>query len=153
MPKTMPDQSDDQFVDAWLDSLPREAWNSLTDPLLTIERVYELELQWQNGGFHQYFHNPSGNHWRETLAALERLEASRILKLFKAALAVFPGSAPSTDHFTRADQLDAAGAEAIEILNRLDDKYMALYKKWPEEDSYARMAQFLRRHVEESTAD
>jgi hypothetical protein len=141
-------ETDDAFVEAWVAALPAEAWASPSEPLQPIKPVYALELEWQNGGFHQYFTNPAGNDWPDTLVALERMGASRIKKLFKSALAVFRDSAPSTDHLTRAKQLEDAGQDAIDILDRLDNQYMALYKESPREDSYGKMAEFLRQHGE-----
>ena len=144
----MDTEAGDAFVEAWVSALPAEAWAAPLEPLRTIKPVYALELEWQNGGFHQYFNNPSGDDWPDALAALERIGASRVKELFESALAVFPDSAPSTDHLTRAKQLDDAGQDAIDILDRLDDQYTALSKKFPVEDSYAKMAEFLRQHGE-----
>ena len=105
-------------------------------------------MEWSNGGLHQFFVNPAGNEWQETLVALEQIGACRIKKIFESAIAVFPSSCPSTDQMARGKQLDDAGATAVATLDRLDEEYMALYRSHPEEDSYARMAEFLRRHGE-----
>jgi hypothetical protein len=142
----MSDEDDCLFVEAYLRGIPAEAWKAPSQVLTTVNLVFTLEMEWANGGFHQFFFNAYGDHWHETLAALERLGASRIKALFQSALAIFPDATPSTDTDTRDQQLSAAGEDAIDILDHLDDEYMALSKQHPGEDSYAKMAAFLRHH-------
>jgi hypothetical protein len=144
----MSDPDDCELVEAYLRRISADAWKSASQVSTTINLVFTLETQWSNGGFHQFFFNPTGDRWQETLTALEQIGAARIKALFESALAVFPGSTPSTDTDTRDRQLQAAGDEGLDALAQLDDEYMRLWEKHPGEDSYAKMAAFLRRHGE-----
>ena len=139
---------------AYLEALPCNLpWKERSDLERTILLIYWLELDVANGGLEQYFVNPAGDKWNETLSALRRVEANEIVKIFELALKVFPDASPSTDQSERSQQLLHAGSVARETLNRLDDRYFELYRQFPDEDSYAKMAQFLQRMVKVGNAD
>jgi hypothetical protein len=118
-------------------------WSSLSEAQRTIALVYAMECEVCNGGIHQFFVNPSGDKWAETVDALRRIGASKITNIFGRALAVFPKSQPSPDHLVRGAQLAAAGERAHKLLEELTDEYYALYEIDPGQDLYARMAAFL----------
>src|SRR5688572_17091767 len=101
----MRDEDDCLFVETYLRGILADAWKAPSETLTTINLVLILETEWANGGFHQFFVNPYGDHWKETLVPLERVGASRIRALFQSALAIFPDSVPSTDTDTRDQQL------------------------------------------------
>lgn len=72
--------------------LLEDRWRDLGfDRLLPEERnfivVWWLEAEVLNGGFHQYFHNSSGDAAPEALAALEELGASTAAHVLREALA------------------------------------------------------------------
>jgi hypothetical protein len=76
-----------------------------------------------NGGFHQFFTNPSGDLWPEILQSLRTIGATRTVALYERALSVFPDGQPSRDGMERWRQVKDAGEEATRVLYRLDDEY------------------------------
>jgi len=134
----------DQIVRDYLDRI--ENWQSLSDAELTASLVYAFELEVCNGGFHQFFLNPSGDKWEETLRAIKTIEALRIAAMFEKALTVFPEQKPSKDHRQRERELKAAGVDAETKLWELDGEYYALHKAFPDEDSYAKLAAYIASH-------
>ena len=81
--------------------------------------IHMLEAQVNNGGFHAFFFNVSGEYVRETLAALERIGAPITLALLERAVAVaFPTGYP-LDAQTHRDALADYDevADALEPLN------------------------------------
>jgi hypothetical protein len=135
-------ESEDRLLRV-LSVLAPKAWEELTSAERALLLAHELELEWSNGGFRQYFANPSGNRWEETLDALGRIGAGQIRRIFESALAVFGDSRPSKDQVERSEQLRNAGPTAADALARLDDEYFELCQQCPQEDSYAKMARFL----------
>lgn len=147
----MSPEAAEKHLHAWLAAIPASAkWESLSERQRVILLVYALELEVCNGGLHQYFINPAGDRWKQTLQALERIEATRIVQIFRNALTVFPQASPSTDHISRDRQLRAIGPEGEELLERLTDEYYGLYQECRAEDSYAKMSQFLLREQAEA---
>lgn len=146
MAQPMNPEAAEKHLHAWIATIPSTAkWESLSELQRTILLVYALELEVCNGGIHQYFINPAGDRWKETLHALVRIGATRITQILSKALTVFPEGSPSTDHLTRDQELRAIGPEGEELLERLTDEYYGLYRECPAEDSYAKMSQFLLR--------
>jgi hypothetical protein len=117
-------------------------WSCLSNAERTTITAYFLALEVSNGGFHQFFLNPSGNRWRETLAAIKTVGAFRLEGLFEQALTVFPDSAPAEDHSTRFAQLRAAGEPAEEFLSNLTDQYYDLQAESAENCLYQRLTAF-----------
>src|SRR6266550_1839179 len=66
-----------------------------------------LQIEVQNGGFHQYFFNSAGDFWKDGLEGLIAVGDARGLALFGQVLSIFPNATPSGDRFTRQDQLKA----------------------------------------------
>jgi Domain of unknown function (DUF4375) len=81
--------------------------------------IHALEAEVNNGGFHQFFSNSSGEYVRETLAALSAVDAPKTRELLEHAIAVaFPGGYP-TDAGSYQDALvdyDEV-ADALEVLD------------------------------------
>lgn len=143
---TMTPEAAEKHLHDWIAGIPSSAeWESLSGLEQTLLLVYALELEVCNGGIHQYFINPAGDRWKETLRALERIEATRIAQILKKALTVFPQASPSTDHLTRDRQLRSISPEAEALLERLTDEYYGLHRECPEQDSYRKMSEFLLR--------
>jgi len=136
----------EEHLHSWISAIPPNSeWESRTELEQTILLVYTLELEVSNGGFEQYFSNPAGDRWRETLQAVQRIGAIRIEEIFLTALTTFPKSAPSTEQLIRSHELQNMNPKATSLLERLTEKYYMLYKNCPEEDSYAKMAHYILR--------
>jgi uncharacterized protein DUF4375 len=112
------------------------------DALSGAERVAfcidELEREVNNGGFHQYFLNTSGNYAREAHAALVALGAPAMADLLAQAMDQFPSPGPPADQHARCVLLEAMGDDAFAVLVPLD----RLFCDYPDD-----LAGALRRYV------
>jgi hypothetical protein len=102
-----------------------------------------LDGEVNNGGFHQYFSNSSGDCALKTLEALRALPpGSELLALYERALAVFPASRPAEDRKTRNEQMSRLPDE-FESWHTHDDAYYAM------KDRETVVARYLRAHLAE----
>lgn len=93
----------------------------------TAERVfycvYWLEAEVNNGGFHQFFYNSSGDYALETAAALAEIGAVYTKQLLEQAFTVFPQQAPPKHRGLRQQQLLAISEDQENFLSSLDEKF------------------------------
>src|SRR5689334_10222131 len=89
----------------------REGFGALTPPEQVAHCIHWLELEVNNGGFHQFFWNSAGDLASETLGALELIAAPRFADIMRRAIAAFPEGDPPADRDARCDVLDAAGIQ------------------------------------------
>jgi hypothetical protein len=75
------------------------------NPTQVINFVEELEAEVNNGGFHQYFNNSSGDNTAEAIEALEIIGASAAANLLRQAAAMFPGNMPLKNREKRLEIL------------------------------------------------
>jgi len=92
-----------------------------------IER-YTLNLstvgiEVNNGGFHQYFSNSSGDDWDIILWGLQESKDQDGLRRFKEVLAVFPGAQPYRNRIHRGRQLDSLGEAQWKAFDSFDKDY------------------------------
>ena len=108
-----------------------KALRSLSAGMLTLEHVWKLDAEVNNGGFDQYFINTGGRVADQTLQALERIGAChRAAILHEAVRIVGEGSIPD---------------ESISLeLRALDDRYFEL-----SENVHSLLADYIRAHPEE----
>lgn len=99
---------------------------ALTDSEKALSLWWTLDAEVNNGGFHQYFFNPSGDEAMATRDALARLGLRELLPLFDCALSAFPESTPSTDRDLRNDQLAAYGDTQFDLFEALDGAFYDL---------------------------
>jgi Domain of unknown function (DUF4375) len=81
--------------------------------------IHMLEAEVNNGGFHQFFLNSSGEYVPETLSALAEIGATQTRDLVKRATTVaFPGGYPAdpADHRTSLAAFDEV-ADALDLLD------------------------------------
>jgi hypothetical protein len=79
--------------------------------------LHQLEAEVNNGGFHQFFSNSTGEYVRETIQALIDIGASKTCDLLKRAVAIgFPSGYPSD-----ASQYESAVAEFDDVVDGLDE--------------------------------
>jgi Domain of unknown function (DUF4375) len=88
-----------------------------------------LAREVQNGGFHQYFFNSAGDYWRDALEGLVAIGDEHGLAMFRQTLSIFPDGTPSTDRFTRQDQLEVLDEEdedgASDHFSRMTNQYFS----------------------------
>ena len=84
--------------------------------------LHRLEAEVNNGGFHQFFSNSTGEYVRETIQALADIGASKTCNLLKRAVAIgFPSGYPSD-----ASEYESAVADFDDVaddLDRLDQQF------------------------------
>lgn len=108
------------FIDA-----QGSGYAGLSEAEKTIWVVDVLLAEIQNGGFHQFFSNSSGDHAPEVLPALEKVHARAISELYRRATKLFdPTDGIPMDRDARDSVLDAMGSseedscDAFEALDR-----------------------------------
>lgn len=98
-------------------------YRRLTQPQRICYCIDELSMEVNNGGFSQYFFNPSGDHAADTLAALETVNAKATASMLRQAVAQFGPAGPSPNRDKRQDQLAAFSEEQDAALHRLDSEF------------------------------
>lgn len=81
-------------------------------------RLYDGEVQ--NGGHAQYFANSSGDDWHYALEGLDAIGAYQVRGILQQGIELFGPEGPSTDTWTRAEQLAAFDESQDEALKQLD---------------------------------
>jgi len=100
--------------------------------------LHRLEAEVNNGGFHQFFSNSTGEYVTETMRALVEIGATKTSELLKRAVSIgFPAGYPSdasqyeslvADFDDVVDELDALDQEFFKYadpLSELVNKYLA----------------------------
>lgn len=107
-------------------------YGSAMENINEYERVYyivqELEGEVNNGGFAQYFYNPSGNFAGETVNAFIQIGALKTAEICKKALSAFKAELPadSTAREEMLDNLDWDGIGGVnDILDECDHSFYA----------------------------
>lgn len=115
------------------------------DALSLAERVAycvdALEREVNNGGFHQFFMNSSGDTTAETAAALQAIVAAAAGTLLARAVVAFPGGQPPKDREQRVKILEGVSEETRETWLALDDEFYT----YPD-DLTALMRRFVELH-------
>jgi hypothetical protein len=114
-------------------------WSCLSHAERTVITAYRFALEVSNGGIEQFFTNPSGDAWRETLQSIRAVRAARLANIVERALTVFPNHTPAEDQLTRCDQLRMAGGPARQLLGSLTGEYYDLQSRSAEHCLYQRL--------------
>jgi hypothetical protein len=101
----------------------RLEFKDLTPEEQVFLSVWQLESEINNGGFHQYFLNSSGDVAWFAPEALERIGASKMAAIVRRANAVFSGGSPPTEPVQRQQALESAGRSALQILDEIDQDF------------------------------
>ena len=104
--------------------------------------VNELEDQVNNGGFHQFFNNSSGDDTAETVEALEAIGAAQVAGILIRAASKFPGNMPPKDRtqrlevlwgrFPKTDEFGALDAEFFAYPEDLSGLVAAYKHRFPD---------------------
>ena len=94
-----------------------------------------MQVEVQNGGFHQYFFNSAGDFWQDVADGLVAIGDDRGLARFRDVLSIFPNSSPSPDRFTRQEQLSTLeeqdDAHCTQHFDRVTREYFRdVFPKW-----------------------
>jgi Domain of unknown function (DUF4375) len=85
--------------------------------------IWELEGDVNNGGFHQYFFNTSGDTAKHAAPSLEAIGAAKMAAIVREALQVFGPPGPSAERDIRQEQLADLSPSALETLERLTTEF------------------------------
>jgi hypothetical protein len=107
-----------------------------------IVYIGELENEVNNGGFHQYFFNSSGNSTMETINALEVIGSKIFLDLLKKAKNKFPNGIVPKDINERQKILLDITEKNEELWYELDQEF---YKY--EEDIYILLNNYIKNNI------
>jgi hypothetical protein len=89
-----------------------------------VELVKDLEAEVNNGGFHQYFNNSSGDNAAETVEALETIGALNVAGILKRAISRFEGNNVPKQRSVRLEVLWNKFPETDEFYD-LDAEFLA----------------------------
>ena len=85
--------------------------------------IWELESDVNNGGFHQYFSNSTGDTARHAAPSLEAIGAAKMAAIVKEAVQVFGPLGPSAARDIRQEQLADLSPLALQTLERLTTEF------------------------------
>lgn len=85
--------------------------------------VWSLEAEVNNGGFHQFFFNSTGDRFAETAEALRTIGAVQMAAIVDRANNVLGTQALSTDRLRRQEQLESLTEEQKDFLSGLDTRF------------------------------
>ena len=118
---------------------------------LTAGQRALLALHWIagevcNGGFDQFFMNPTGDIAAEALSGFRRIGATGGSELMVEVFRAFPGGPPPRDQEWRIAALDALNDDARDdLFEEFDDRFYTLM----DSELYPRAAAYVRSHPEE----
>lgn len=117
----------DSALIALAESGAAQFWKGPFDSLSASERtfrlIWELEGEVNNGGFHQYFGNSSGDMSLHAVAALKEIGATQTAGIVQRALSVFGPLGPSPSQDVRLEQLEDLSVEQEALLEALDTEF------------------------------
>lgn len=125
-----------------LNKMTRLPFEQLSGAEQVIACLTELEMEVNNGGFHQYYWNSPGDHAQEAIVALLELGAPQTSALLREANAFFGLDGPNPDREARWEQLDGLGEQATELWFELDGRFYEYRENLP-----GLAAAFIRTHT------
>lgn len=108
------------LIQAWMDNPELVRWTPGQKQFLAIE---EMQAQVNNGGYHQYFWNSSGDLVPYCLEGLERIGGTSYRNLLMRAMSLFPEGKVRQDRRARQDLLEEMGDAGEDALNDLSSEY------------------------------
>lgn len=85
--------------------------------------IEDLNGEVNNGGFAQYFFNPSGAHWRDALAGLQAVGATKRLAIFRKVISRFGKDGPADEWAERDSQLAKLAEDEVPFQGENGDWY------------------------------
>jgi hypothetical protein len=129
-------------IDPWLDKYNAHGPGQLTQREAIGVGVWLLDVEVNNGGFHQYYNNSRGDLAVQTVESLAAIGAGNAAALLRAANACIPGFPLPEDRAARFAILDRA-SEAADFAALEAEYYLQ------REDRIALLAHYLRSTAQE----
>jgi hypothetical protein len=95
----------------------------INDSQKTVFFVIQLELEVDNGGFHQYLWNFTGDNAHEALAALRTIKAENTANILQRVIDLFPDKKKTNDIDLRQEIMDEMEDELNSALDPLDSEF------------------------------
>jgi hypothetical protein len=102
-----------------------EDLSGLSDAQKTVLFVENLEREANNGGFHQFYWNTSGDYAHETLAGLITIGALHMAAILQQANAAWPHGEVPTNSITRRHLQETIGPQAEAVWEQCDQQFYA----------------------------
>ncbi len=122
----------------------RSGLDSLTEAERILLCFQGIELDVNNGGFHQYFFNSSGDSAQDAPAAFRAIGADHTAGIIAKACSVFPDGKPPKDREERQLLLRDIGEEAEQLLDQLNDEFFE-YR----DDLSQLLVEYIRKHEDD----
>lgn len=100
-----------------------EEMNKLNSSQKTLVIIENLEREVNNGGFHQFYLNSSGDYANETIEALKNIGAKKLVEIVRKANSEFPNGIVPKDRGKRIKTLKLIEKKSTENWNELDLKF------------------------------
>ena len=97
--------------------------------VVIIVIINELEMEINNGGFHQYYWNSSGNYANEVIKSLLEIGAPKTAEIVKIANSEFSNGIVPKERDKRIEELNLIEKKAKEKWNSLDLKFYSPNKE------------------------
>lgn len=117
---------------------------ALSDAEKVVLFVENLEREVNNGGFHQFFWNSSGDFANETLASLKLIGANKTAEIVSRAYSEWPNSTIPSDRQKRQNILEKIEDKAEESWNNCDRQFYEY-----EEDISALLIEYVKANINE----
>ena len=118
---------------------------SEAEKIIYLEQAFECEIN--NGGFDQFFFNPSGDYTYETLEALKSISADKTALILEKAISIFGKKKIPSDQTDRQNLLEKIENEkTADILDECDEKFYAY-----EDDLSALCLKYIEQNLEQFT--
>lgn len=105
------------------DRYAKVGYERLSRPEKLFVCLWGLEGEVNNGGFHQYYFNSSGDHALDTEEFLKAIGANHTADLVKQANALFGAAGPSPERFVRQKQLDVIGDVKTKKMDEIEKEF------------------------------
>ncbi len=102
-----------------------ESWDALSEQDRVLVTLWGLEADVNNGGFHQYFYNSSGDQAHHAEAALRRIGAEQMAGIVARATSIFGTGGVPRDRTLRQTVLEQVEDACEDLLEACDRQFQA----------------------------
>jgi uncharacterized protein (TIGR03067 family) len=112
----------DEFVRSLIEAFPYPPRN-LSHKETAVFHVSRLMTEVNNGGFHQFFYNSSGDNAQETAVLLQEIDATETAAIVSQGCELFPSGGPERNTDERRRQLELFTLDQFDQLRDLEQRF------------------------------
>jgi hypothetical protein len=146
-PPQRPSEKFDKAADKFVSDMMRTMTGPMSRKQSVVWQVCWVETEVNNGGFHQYFFNSTGDVALESVVLLRKIGAPETANLVEAGCKLFPDGKPAKDLYERRAQLERFTLQDEAALHELDERFY-----WRKEDLNLLLKQWWDKEPEEEAA-